>query len=133
MVSGDGENDVPLFQATRQGFKGTMVGNVCEGLKQWVGKKHRENVFQATKNHAEGILEGLHHHFCSLFAVDRDSTTQDSDLLDVSGDDHRVKDGSEASLEGMSGPMPSVVVTDSHPRASVVVAGTAPASVAVTE
>jgi len=63
MVSGDGENDVPLFQATRNGIKGTMVGNVCDGLKNWVHKKPRENVFQATASHAGGILEGLGHHF----------------------------------------------------------------------
>lgn len=37
MVAGDGENDVPLFQATSNGkMKGTMVGNVCQGLLDWV-------------------------------------------------------------------------------------------------
>ena len=42
MVAGDGENDVPLFEATiegrDQGFKGAVVGNAVEGLKTWVAR-----------------------------------------------------------------------------------------------
>jgi len=125
MVSGDGENDVPLFQATRQGFKGTMVGNVCEGLKQWVGKKQRENVYQATRGYAEGILEGLQHHFCSMFAMDRDNSAQDSKQQDVAPGGHAAQGGTDASDQGVATERPPVIVTDSS-AACVVVSGSIP-------
>eukprot|EP00961_Rhodomonas_salina_P159431 2147014-Rhodomonas_salina.1 len=37
MVSGDGENDIPLFESMAAGTKGALVGNAVAGLRDWVG------------------------------------------------------------------------------------------------
>ena len=64
MVAGDGENDVPLFEATRQGFRGALVGNACEGLRGWVQRSPSGKLVHRSASHqALGVLEGLSHHF----------------------------------------------------------------------
>lgn len=64
MVAGDGENDVPLFEATKEGFKGAIVGNAVEGLKSWVQRSPSRNmIHRSMSQQALGVLEGLHHHF----------------------------------------------------------------------
>ena len=64
MVAGDGENDVPLFEATKQGFKGAIVGNACDGLQSWVQRSPSGNlIYRSSSCEALGVLEGLHPHF----------------------------------------------------------------------
>eukprot|EP00960_Hanusia_phi_P071012 767445-Hanusia_phi.AAC.3 len=63
MVSGDGENDVPLFEITRDGVHGALVANAAEGLLRWKNSEKLEKVILTTKKHAGGIIEGLKHHF----------------------------------------------------------------------
>ena len=54
MVSGDTGNDLTMFE---RGFRGIVVGNAHEELKRLDGR----SIFQATKTHAAGVLEGLSH------------------------------------------------------------------------
>jgi len=68
MVAGDGENDVPLFEATvdgeGQGFKGVIVGNAVEGLRTWVGRSPSSHkIHRSLSQQALGVLEGLSIHF----------------------------------------------------------------------
>jgi len=64
MVAGDGENDVPLFEAMREGFKGAIVGNACDGLRAWVQRSPSGRlVHRSMSSQALGVLEGLSHHF----------------------------------------------------------------------
>ncbi|EKX38820.1 hypothetical protein GUITHDRAFT_115146 [Guillardia theta CCMP2712] len=66
MVSGDGENDVPLFEITRDGVHGALVANAAEGLVRWRNSENLEKVILATRKHAGGIIEGLKHHFAKF-------------------------------------------------------------------
>lgn len=69
MVAGDGENDVPLFEATigagaSKGFKGTIVGNAVEGLRSWVDRSPSgPKIHRSMSQQALGVLEGLERHF----------------------------------------------------------------------
>lgn len=64
MVAGDGENDVPLFETTKEGFKGTIVGNAVEGLRSWVERSpSRRMIHRSLSQQALGVLEGLETHF----------------------------------------------------------------------
>uniref|UniRef100_A0A7S0W527 Sucrose phosphatase-like domain-containing protein n=1 Tax=Hemiselmis tepida TaxID=464990 RepID=A0A7S0W527_9CRYP len=68
MVAGDGENDVPLFEATvdgtDQGFKGVIVGNAVEGLRTWVGRSPSSHkIHRSLSEQALGVLDGLSIHF----------------------------------------------------------------------
>lgn len=69
MVAGDGENDVPLFEATigtggSTGFKGTIVGNAVEGLRSWVDRSPSgPKIHRSMSQQALGVLEGLERHF----------------------------------------------------------------------
>ena len=67
MVAGDGENDLPLFEATAVGAKGLLVGNACAGLSRAFGEgSGKPNVTAAARDHAYGILDGLFHHFIAF-------------------------------------------------------------------
>ena len=66
----DGENDVPLFEATiargaDQGFKGAIVGNAVEGLRSWVDRRGSSGakIHRSMSQQALGVLEGLETHF----------------------------------------------------------------------
>lgn len=52
IVCGDSGNDIELFVA---GFKGIIVGNAYEELKNYKGK----NAYHAIKEYSAGIIEGL--------------------------------------------------------------------------
>jgi len=67
MVSGDGENDIPLFESMAAGTKGALVGNAVAGLRDWVnGSAKVGSYVLAERCHARGILDGLKHHFANL-------------------------------------------------------------------
>jgi sucrose-6F-phosphate phosphohydrolase len=54
IVCGDTANDLAMFQ---QGFRGVVVANAHEELKQLAGEK----VYLARRSYAAGVLEGLLH------------------------------------------------------------------------